>query len=74
MLSVEIYSVDVEGKEVWVIYTPSGKEKPYVLSGAIYIREGANSQKLTTAEELRSFFQFSNRIYFDAGAYPVSSY
>ena len=70
LLSVEIYSVTVEGKEVWVIYTPSGKEKPYVLSGAIYIREGANSQKLTTAEELRSFFQSSNRIYFDAGTCP----
>ncbi len=42
------------------------QEKPYVLSGTIYIREGANFQKLTTAE-LRSFFQSSNRIYFDAG-------
>jgi ATP-dependent DNA helicase RecG len=34
--------------------------------GAIYVREGANCQKLTTAEEIRSFFQTSNRIYFDA--------
>jgi ATP-dependent DNA helicase RecG len=49
-----------------VLDVPSGKDKPYVLSGAIYIREGANSQKLTTAEEIRSFFQTSNRIYFDA--------
>ena len=67
---VEMYPVDVNGKTVWVIAAPSGKDKPYVLSGAIYIREGANSQKLTTAEEIRSFFQSSNRIYFDAVSCP----
>jgi len=65
-INVGIYSVDVDGKSVWVIEVPSGKDKPYVLSGAIYLRESANTQKLTTAEEIRSFFQSSNRIYFDA--------
>ena len=65
-IQVEIYSVDVDNKSVWVIEVPSGKDKPYVLSGAIYIREGPNSQKLTTAEEIRNFFQSSNRIYFDS--------
>lgn len=59
------YSVEVDGKIVWVIDVPSGKDKPYVFSGAIYVRESANTQKLTTAEEMRSFFQQSNRIYFD---------
>lgn len=49
---------------------PSGKDKPYVTSGAIYVREGTNSQKLTTAEEIRTFFQSSNRIYFDAVPCP----
>jgi ATP-dependent DNA helicase RecG len=48
----------------------SGKDKPYVTSGAIYVREGTNSQKLTTAAEIRSFFQNSNRIYFDAVPCP----
>jgi len=65
-LHVDIFSVDIDGKSVWVIEVPSGKDKPYVLSGAIYVRESANTQKLTTAEEIRSFFQNSNRIYFDA--------
>jgi ATP-dependent DNA helicase RecG len=66
VIHVNMYSVDVEGKTVWVMDVPSGKDKPYVTSGAIYVREGTNSQKLTTAEEIRSFFQSSNRIYFDA--------
>jgi ATP-dependent DNA helicase RecG len=62
--------VEVEGKMVGVIEVPSGPNKPYVLSGAIYLREGANSQKLTTSEEMRDFFQQSDRIYFDSMPNP----
>ncbi|GHU65125.1 ArsR family transcriptional regulator [Bacteroidia bacterium] len=70
VINVNTYSVDVEGKTIWVLDVPSGKDKPYVTSGAIYVREGTNSQKLTTAEEIRIFFQSSNRIYFDAVPCP----
>jgi ATP-dependent DNA helicase RecG len=66
VIQVNLYPVEVDGKKVWVLDVPSGKDKPYVISGVIYVREGANAQKLTTAEEIRSFFQTSNRIYFDA--------
>ena len=48
-----------------MIDVPSGKDKPYIFSGSIYVREGANSQKLRTAEEMRSFFQECNKIFFD---------
>lgn len=65
-LHCEIYSISLDNKTIWVIEVPSGKKKPYVFSGAIYVREGANSQKLTTVEEIRDFFQQSDRIYFDA--------
>lgn len=64
-LQCEIYSVNVDGKEVHVIEAPSGIHKPYVLSGAIYVRQGPNSQKLTSVEEMRDFFQQADRIYFD---------
>ncbi len=57
--------VDLDGKSVGVIEVPSGPQKPYVLSGAIFVRIGPNTQKLTTAEQMRDFFQQSNRIYFD---------
>lgn len=69
-ISVNTYTVDVDGKTVWVMDVLSGKDKPYVTSGTIYVREGTNSQKLITAEEIRSFFQNSNRIYFDAVPCP----
>lgn len=60
-----LYPVEVENKTVWVIEVNSGPQKPYVLSGAIYVRQGPNSQKLTTVEHMRDFFQQSDRIYFD---------
>ncbi len=60
-----IYPIIIENKEIVVIEIPSGDNKPYILSGAIYVREGPNSQKLTTVEEMRDFFQQANKIYFD---------
>ena len=60
-----ISMIDVEGKTIAVIEFPSGPNKPYVLSGAIYVRIGPNTQKLTTAEQMRDFFQQSGKIYFD---------
>ena len=70
VIHVNTYSVDVDGKMIWVMDIPLGKDKPYVTSGTIYVRENTNSQKLTTAEEIRSFFQSSNRIYFDTIPFP----
>jgi ATP-dependent DNA helicase RecG len=63
-----IYKVDVEGKKVWVIEVASGVQKPYTLSGAIYVRQGSNSQKIISVEQMRDFFQQSDRIYFDEGS------
>ena len=65
-LHCDMYAVNIEDKTVWVIDVPSGKDKPYIFSGSIFVREGANSQKLRTVEEMRSFFQECNKIFFDA--------
>ena len=64
-LPTEMYSLEIENKTVWVIEVNSGNQKPYALSGAIYVRQGPNTQKLTSVEQMREFFQQSNRIYFD---------
>lgn len=55
---------------VFVIEVPSGAQKPYVYGGAIYVRIGPNSQKLSTAEEMREFFQKSDKIFFDEAPCP----
>ena len=64
-LQCDICIVTVDSKDVVVIEVPSGVNKPYVLSGAIYVRQGPNSQKITTVEEMRDFFQQADKIYFD---------
>lgn len=64
-LPTDFYSVDIDGKTVWVIDVDTGTQKPYALSGAIFVRQGSNTQKLTSVEQMRDFFQQSNRIYFD---------
>ncbi len=51
------YFIEVENKQIGVIEVPSGKQKPYTVSGAIFIRLGANSQKITSVEQMRDFFQ-----------------
>jgi len=70
-LPTDFYSVDVYGNTVWVIEVNTGAQKPYVLSGAIYVRQGPNTQKLTSVEQMRDFFQQSQRIYFDEAPCPI---
>ena len=65
-LHCEMYAANIGDKTLWVIDVPSGKDQPYIFSGSIFVREGANSQKLRTVEEMRNFFQECNKIFFDA--------
>jgi len=41
-LPTDFYSVDIDEKKVWVIEINTGAQKPYVLSGSIYVRQGPN--------------------------------
>lgn len=38
-LHCDMYAVNIEDKTVWVIDVPSGKDKPYIFSGSIFVRE-----------------------------------
>ncbi len=65
-LHCDLYSVDVGGKDVWVIEVPAGRQIPYFFGGSIFVREGTNCQKLTNVEEIRELIQQAEKIYFDA--------
>lgn len=65
-LHCELYPVDVDGKEVWVIDVPAGRLVPYFFGGSVFLREGPNSQKITNAEEIRELFQRAEKIYYDS--------
>ena len=62
---IEIIETKYEDKNIIIIDCKAGKNKPYIISGSIYVRYGANSQKLTTAIEIRDFFQQANQIFWD---------
>jgi len=65
-LHVSLYPVEVDEKTVWVIEVPARRQMPYFFGGCVYVREGANSQKLTNAEEVRQLFQQNEKIYYDS--------
>lgn len=64
-ISCESYSVNVDGKNVWVIEVPRGKDRPYIYGGSVYVRQGANAQVLRTRDEMMAFFRECNSIHFD---------
>lgn len=72
-IQYSMYPVEVDVKTVWVIEVPEGQFKPYVFAGSIFMREGASCQKLTQVDEMRDFFQRSERIHFDAIPEPTIS-
>lgn len=65
-LRCELSFVRIAGKTVYVLEIPVGSNRPYVCSGCIWVRNGSNSQKLNDAEEIRSFFQECDKIFFDS--------
>jgi len=61
-----ISEVTIQGKNILCLDCKSGNKKPYVVSGSIYVRNGPNSQKITSIHEMREFFQTSDSIFFDS--------
>lgn len=65
-LHCKLYSVNIEGKDVWVIDVPSGRHTPYFFNGNVFVRESAKTQKLTKVEEVWELFKQSEKIYYDS--------
>jgi ATP-dependent DNA helicase RecG len=59
--------IKIDDKSILCLHCPSGKEKPYTVSGSIIIRNGPNSEKITSVQRMRDFFQHADRIFFDEG-------
>lgn len=63
----DIYSLIVSCLEIWVMEVKEGEDKPYFCSGAVYVRRGANSQKLRKPDDIRKFFDDAGKLNFDMG-------
>ena len=66
-IELSVTEVAVNEKTVLSLECKAGKEKPYTVSGSIIVRNGPNSEKITSVQRMRDFFQFSDRIFFDEG-------
>jgi len=67
-LVYEFYTLTVDGHPIWVIEVPEGDEKPYFASGSVYVRRGANSQKLRNPSDVRQFFEDAGSLHYDEAA------
>ena len=59
--------------DVLVLNVAEGTNKPYRCSAGFFLRQGSNSQKLST-EEIRSFFNKEGKILFDESVNPGFSF
>jgi ATP-dependent DNA helicase RecG len=64
-LEVKVTEHQIENKVILCLICKSGNQKPYTISGNIFVRNGPNSEKITSVEQMRDFFQQADRIYFD---------
>jgi len=60
-------------KNILVINVEEGKNKPYRCSAGFFLRQGTNSQKLST-QEIRDFFDKEGKILFDERESPVKGF
>lgn len=73
-LEVTIQEMVIDGKTILCFECPSGTQKPYTVSGSIIVRNGPNSEKITSVERMRDFFQQADRIFFDEALCKGFSY
>ncbi len=73
-LPIQVSEYKVNGKTILCFECPVGVQKPYAVSGSIYVRNGPNSEKITSIEQMRKFFQHSDSIFFDTAPCPSFKY
>ena len=66
-IDCEFYPLSISGCPIWVIEVPEGDEKPYFASGSVYMRRGANSQKLRNPSDIRQLFADAGSLHYDEG-------
>lgn len=71
-ISIKVSEHTIHEKAILCLECPTGEHKPYAVSGSMYVRNGPNSERLTSIEQMRRFFQRSDSIFFDTA--PCSSF
>ena len=64
-IKIVLEVVKFEKKEILAVIVPEGDNKPYLCSSGFFLRQGANSQKLTR-EEIIDLFTHNTKVRFDS--------
>ena len=73
-LPIQVSEQKINEKVILCFECPAGEQKPYAVSGSIYVRNGPNSERVTSIEQMRRFFQHSDSIFFDTAPCPAFKY
>jgi ATP-dependent DNA helicase RecG len=57
-VAIKVSEQQVNGKMILCFECPAGEQKPYAVSGSIYIRNGPNSERIISTEQMRRLFQY----------------
>lgn len=62
-LHCDMYAVNIEDKTVWVIDVPSGKDKPYIFSGSIFVREEQTHRNFVLSKKCAVSFRNATKYF-----------
>jgi ATP-dependent DNA helicase RecG len=68
-ISCKLYQLSVKNHSIWIIEVPEGDNKPYVVSGSIFVRHGANTQKLRNPTDIRQLFDDAGALHYVRAEY-----
>lgn len=62
-LHCDMYAVNIEDKTVWVIDVPLGKDKPYIFSGSIFVREEQTHRNFVLSKKCAVSFRNATKYF-----------
>jgi ATP-dependent DNA helicase RecG len=73
-LDVHVSEFHLNNKTILCLECNDCPQKPYVVSGTMYVRNGPNSEKITSRERMQKLFQQSDSVSFDSMNCPEFKY
>ena len=70
-VEANLSNITIDGKSIWIIEVPEGDKKPYAFGGVIFVRKGANCQKIQDIDTMRMLFQQNRRVMFEDTPCPT---
>ena len=64
-LDVQVSEFKLDDKTILSLKCKQGPDRPYMVSGSVYIRNGPNSEKMLSRDRIWDFWEHMGKIFFD---------